>query len=138
MTKNWMIERLAVVVPSVLLSLLAPEQTHAQSREELKSQIEAYRAEVFRGAAVFLDASRSEKERVAAVHSYATFYDPRQVEDCVRVARNTRESGGIRAEALGKLFPYLQADTALVGDILRWVKDADTPQPLRKAALDAT
>ena len=136
--KNRMTQGLAVVVPSVLLSLLTPEQTHAQSREELKAQIEAYRAEVFRGAAVFLDASRSEKERVAAVRGHATFYDPRQIEDCVRVARNLRESGGIRAEALGKLFPYLQADTALVGDILSWVRDADTPQPLRKAALDTT
>lgn len=128
-----------IILVAVLVSaLVSTDAVRAQTQQQIQAQVQQLKAQAKQAASVFLDVRRAEPERLAAARKFSTFYDEAQVALCVKVARSPRESGAIRAVALSKISPYVKADTLLLGDILRWVRDAKTPPALREEALAAT
>lgn len=105
-------------------------------RGRIRAEVEAYRRQAEQAARVFLDASKPDDERAAAVTGVPTFVDKAHVEGALGVFRNDRESGRIRALALTRL-PHAAVDQdALLTDLLKVAGNPSAPAALRQAALD--
>ena len=105
-------------------------------RDAIRSEVDAYRLKAAQAARIFLDASKSDDERNRAVADVTTFVDKQDVDGALAVFRNERESGRIRALALG-LVPIAAVDQdALLTDVLAVVKNPRAPAELRQKALD--
>jgi hypothetical protein len=104
-------------------------------RQGIRAEVDAYRQKADQAARVFLDASKSDDERAAAVSGITTFVDKQHVDGALAVFRNDRESGRIRALALARV-PHVAVDQgALLTDILRVAGNPSAPRELRQTAL---
>jgi hypothetical protein len=105
-------------------------------REAIRSEVDAYRAKAEQAARIFLDASKSDDARAAAVADVTTFVDKAHADGALAVFRSPRESGRIRALALARLPQAMVDQDALLTDVLTVVKAPQAPGELRRTALD--
>src|SRR2546427_9238444 len=101
-TMRWV--RAAPPLALVLFVLAAPVSAQQPpDRQGIRSDVDAYRRKAEQAARIFLDASKSDDERAAAVTGVTTFVDKQHVDGALAVFRNDRESGHIRALALARV-----------------------------------
>lgn len=108
----------------------------APEREAVRSQIDAYREKVRQAAGVFLDASKSDDQRAAAVAAGITvFVEKEHVDGAMAVFRNERESSRIRALALTRIPRAPAQDEQILPQILTIIANSSAPLNLRRASL---
>jgi len=122
----------------VLLVLVVPASAQqAPDRSGIRSDVDAYRGKAEQGARIFLDASKSDNERAAAVTGVSTFVDKQHIDGALAVFRNDRESGRIRALALARVPSVAVDQDRLLTDLLRVAGSTSSPAEVRQAALGA-
>jgi hypothetical protein len=120
-----------------VVALLSPASAQQRpDRGAIQSEVDAYRQKAAQAARIFFDASKSDDERARAVADVTTFVDKPDIDGALAVVRNERESGRIRALALGLAANGGVDQDALLTDVLAAVKNPRAPAELRRKALD--
>ncbi|MEM7395106.1 MAG: hypothetical protein AAF492_22470, partial [Verrucomicrobiota bacterium] len=103
-------------------------------RERLLEEIEQSRKEQAESSRIFLDASRSEDERLAAAENLAPLQEEAEVETALALVRNVDESDAMRAIALHRLVDVVGHDEDLLQYTVELVAGSDVPADLRNSA----
>ncbi len=119
-----------------VLLLAAPVSAQkAPEREAVRSQVDAYREKAKQAARIFLDASKSDDQRAAAVAGVTIFLEKEQVDGAIAVFRNEGESGRIRALALSRI-PHARAQNdQILTDVLKVIRNSAAPLNLRQTSM---
>lgn len=125
---------------------LAPRETVGQttdqdrvensSRDAVRAQLDAHRANVAASADVFFDQSLSDDEREKAVQNITAFLDEENVQRAIRAAGDAEESVRIKVLALARIQPYLDREIEFVDDLFNWLGDPSTPREFRRSVAD--
>lgn len=106
------------------------------SRDTIRAQLDAHRANVAESATVFFDRSLSDVKREQAVEDITVFLDVDDVQNAIRTARDSDESARIRVLALTRIQPHLDKEAAFIEDLFSWLADPSTPAKLRRSVAD--
>ena len=120
---------LFVVISFVSLTI------NAQTKDQLLLQLQQHKEALYRAYTIFLDNGKSDNARLTAVSQYNSVIDEKQLEGCVKVAENSKESDAIRAAALSRTYTYAATNNELFNKMLGWVTEARMPL-LRRSSLN--
>lgn len=127
---------LILLVITAALGAGAEPASSQPTAESFRAEVEARQEAAAQAAEVFLDPARSDKDRLAAVEAFPAFFGEKHLQAALGVARDSKESGEIRAAALRRADTAIFRDEKLISEILAWLKDPGTPPPLRQASLE--
>jgi hypothetical protein len=111
------------------------EQQQPTSREALQARIRAHAEAISRAARIFLDRTRPEAERLAAVRDTEEFVSAEDVAAATSVFLDAGQSAAIRATALAMIEHAVDRNQDVVTEVLRLATSRDTPRPLRTIAV---
>jgi hypothetical protein len=111
-----------------------PTAEQRDGRPALAARLTAREEAVARAAEVFLDRSRPEDERAAAVAGVDALFRDNQIAAALQLLRDPGQPPRLRAIALHLTQDRIDRDDTLVTDLLSWVRDPGTPRELRHEA----
>jgi hypothetical protein len=130
-----MLKSARLAIPAIFLLASPVCAQKAPDRQAVRSGVEAHREKTIQAAAIFLDRSRSDDQRAAAVAGVTAFLEKEQVEGAIAVFRNESESGRIRALALSRIPHALAQNDQILTDVLRVIRSSTAPLILRQTSL---
>lgn len=104
-------------------------------RDSLSNAVAQYTQAVNSAAEQFLDRQQPVPNRLKAIAPYALVYEQRHVDQFKRTVLSDEEPPEIRAMALNKIYQHVENDEALLGQVVKWFENPETPKPLRDETL---
>lgn len=115
---------------------LSAHGQQAAKRDSITNAVNEYVRDVNKAADVFLNPQLAPEARLAAIAPYPFIYEAEQAERFKRAVMDGNETPGIRATALNKIYRFVETDEKLLDQVMRWLADPETPEPLRTETLN--
>lgn len=121
----------------ILLSFcLSANGQQITKRDSIANTVNEYVRAVNIAADFFLNRELSPDERLDAIDPYPFIYDTKQAERFKLVVIDGTEAPSIRAAALNKIYQFVDTDEKLLDQVMQWLVDTKTPEPLRGETLN--